>query len=181
MMVLYQRMTVSNLVAMAQAQQSGVERIPYGLLLARLGQESTARFRRSLRPLNVGAQQFIVLKQLQVFGSCSQGELADALGIDYSNLASVTGQLYGRGLIERHRDPADRRRYVVQLTVEGEQLLADADNAIQAGEEDMLNSLEDAEREQLWELLRRMADALELCPGNEVEAVEACAGEDEAD
>ena len=174
-------MSVGNLVAMAQAQQSAVERIPYGLLLARLGQESTARFRRSLRPLNVGAQQFIVLKQLQVFGSCSQGELADALGIDYSNLASVTGQLYGRGLIERDRDPADRRRYVVQLTAEGVQLLADADNAIKAGEEDMLQSLEDSEREQLWELLRRMADALELCPGNEVEAVEACAGEDESD
>src|ERR671921_1447728 len=178
-MVLYQRMFVGNLVAMAQAQQSGVERIPYGLLLARLGQESTARFRRSLRPLNVGAQQFIVLKQLQVFGSCSQGELADALGIDYSNLASVTGQLYGRGLIERHRDPADRRRYVVQLTPEGEQLLADADIAIQAGEDDMLNSLDEEERAQLWDLLRRMADALELCPSNELEAVEACAGEDE--
>ena len=181
MMVLYQHMFVGNLVHMAQVQQTAVERIPYGLLLARLGQESTARFRRSLRPLNVGAQQFIVLKQLQVFGSCSQGELADALGIDYSNLASVTGQLYGRGLIERDRDPADRRRYVVQLTAEGVQLLADADNAIKAGEEDMLQSLEDSEREQLWELLRRMADALELCPGNEVEAVEACAGEDESD
>src|SRR5215208_2438583 len=181
MMVLYQHMFVGNLVHMAQVQQTAVERIPYGLLLARLGQESTARFRRSLRPLNVGAQQFIVPKQLQVLGSCSQGELADALGIDYSNLASVTGQLYGRGLIERHRDPADRRRYVVQLTPEGEQLLADADNAIQAGEEDMLNSLEDTEREQLWDLLRRMADALELCPSNEVEAVEACAGEDEQD
>jgi DNA-binding MarR family transcriptional regulator len=166
-----------NLVDMAQAPQSAVERIPYGLLLARLGQESTARFRRSLRPLNLGAQQFIVLKQLQVFGSCSQGELADALGIDYSNLASVTGQLYTRGLIERHRDSADRRRYVVELTTEGAQLLADADKAIEAGEEDMLNSLEGAEREQLWDLLRRMADALELCPSNEVEAVEACAGE----
>ena len=162
---------------MAQAQQAAdVDRIPYGLLLARLGQESVARFRRSLRPLNVGAQQFIVLKQLQVFDSCSQGELADALGIDYSNLAGVTQQLYERGLIERHRDPADRRRYVVQLTVDGRRLLADADNAILSGEEDMLRSLEETEREQLWELLRRMADALELCPTNEVEAVEACAG-----
>jgi MarR family transcriptional regulator, lower aerobic nicotinate degradation pathway regulator len=163
-----------NLVSMAQIPESAVERIPYGLLLARLGQESTARFRRSLRPLNLGAQQFIVLKQLQVFGSCSQGELADALGIDYSNLASVTGQLYERGLIERHRDPADRRRYAVELTADGQQLLADSDHAVASGEEDMLNSLDQAEREQLWELLRRMADALELCPSNEVEAVEAC-------
>lgn len=174
-MVLYQGMFEGNLVNMAQVQQQAVERIPYGLLLARLGQESTARFRRSLRPLNLGAQQFIVLKQLQVFGSCSQGELADALGLDYSNLASVTGQLYERGLIERHRDPADRRRYVVQLTEDGQRLLADADNAIESGEEGMLSSLEDGERDQLWELLRRIADALELCPGNQVEAVEACA------
>jgi DNA-binding MarR family transcriptional regulator len=182
MMVLYQDMFVGNLIDMAEVPQSAVERIPYGLLLARLGQESMARFRRSLRPLNLGAQQFVVLKQLQAFGSCSQGELADALGIDYSNLASVTGQLYTRGLIERHRDPADRRRYVVQLTADGQQLLRDGDGVIESGEEDMLSSLDEAEREQLWDLLRRMADTLELCPTTEVEAcVEAAAEQDLAD
>jgi DNA-binding MarR family transcriptional regulator len=162
-------MNEGNLVAMAQAAAS-TDRIPYGLLLARLGQEATARFRRSVRPLNLGAQQFIVLKQLQALGPCSQGQLADALGIDYSNLASVTGELYRRELIERNRDEADRRRYVVELTQAGLQLLADADNAVGAGEEDMLSVLGDAERDQLWELLRRIADSLELCPSTEAEA-----------
>jgi DNA-binding MarR family transcriptional regulator len=171
-------MSEGNLVAMAEVQ-SAVERIPYGLLLARLGQESVARFRRSLRPLNLGAQEFIVLKQLQAFGSCSQGELADALGIDYSNLAVVTGQLYGRGLIERHRDPADRRRYVVELTGVGRGLLSDADKTIEAGEEDILSALDESEREQLWELLRRMADTLELCPQTEAEACLEAATEPE--
>ena len=155
---------------MAQAAV-GTERIPYGLLLARLGQEATARFRRSVRPLNLGAQQFIVLKQLQALGACSQGQLADALGIDYSNLASVTGELYRRELIERNRDEADRRRYVVELTEAGRGLLADADNAVGTGEEDMLSVLSDDERAQLWDLLRRMADSLELCPTE----AEACA------
>jgi DNA-binding MarR family transcriptional regulator len=162
---------------MAQASESAIDRMPYGLLLARLGYESTARFRRSLRPLNLGAQQFIVLKQLQAIGSCSQGELADALGIDYSNLAGVTGQLYSRGLVERNRDPADRRRYAVALTTEGRQLLADADKAIEAGEQDMLSSLSETEREHLWDLLRRMADALELCPSTEAEACVEVAGD----
>jgi DNA-binding MarR family transcriptional regulator len=155
---------------MAQAPATAVDRLPYGLLLARLGYEATARFRRSLRPLNLGAQQFIVLKQLQAMGSCAQAELADALGIDYSNLAGVTGELYRRGLIERDRDESDRRRYVVELTADGLQLLADADSAIDTGEQDMLASLDETEREQLWELLRRMADALEICPGSEAEA-----------
>jgi DNA-binding MarR family transcriptional regulator len=154
---------------MAQAT-AGTERIPYGLLLARLGQEATARFRRSVRPLNLGAQQFIVLKQLQALGPCSQGALADALGIDYSNLAGVTGELYRRELIERNRDDTDRRRYVVELTADGRQLLADADNAVGAGEEDMLSVLGEAERDQLWDLLRRIADSLELCPSTEAEA-----------
>jgi MarR family transcriptional regulator, lower aerobic nicotinate degradation pathway regulator len=170
-MVLYQLMCMGNLVAMAQVRSTDVERIPYGLLLARLGQESVARFRRAVRPLNLGAQEFIVLKQLQALGSCSQGELADALGIDYSNLAGVTGGLYRRGLVERSRDEADRRRYVVELTDEGRQLLADADRAIDSDEEEMLSALGDEERDQLWELLRRMADALELCPTE----AEACA------
>jgi DNA-binding MarR family transcriptional regulator len=166
---------------MAQASAS-TERIPYGLLLARLGQEATARFRRSVRPLNLGAQQFIVLKQLEALGPCSQGALADALGIDYSNLASVTGELYRRELIERNRDEADRRRYVVELTPDGRQLLADADNAVGAGEEDMLSVLGEVERDQLWDLLRRIADSLELCPSTEAEAcTEAAIAADQED
>ena len=166
---------------MAQAS-AGTERIPYGLLLARLGQEATARFRRSVRPLNLGAQQFIVLKQLEALGPCSQGALADALGIDYSNLASVTGELYRRELIERNRDQADRRRYVVELTADGRQLLADADNAVGAGEEDMLSVLGEAERDQLWDLLRRIADSLALCPSTEAEAcTEAAIAADQED
>jgi MarR family transcriptional regulator, lower aerobic nicotinate degradation pathway regulator len=167
-----------NLVAMAQAAAS-TERIPYGLLLARLGQEATARFRRSVRPLDLGAQQFIVLKQLQALGACSQGQLADALGIDYSNLASVTGELYRRELIERSRDESDRRRYVVELTASGRQLLADADTAVGVGEEDMLSVLDEAERDQLWELLRRIADSLALCPTEAEACAEAAAATDE--
>ena len=40
------------------------ERLPFGVLLARLGQESMARFRKALRPLDLSAQQFVVLKQV---------------------------------------------------------------------------------------------------------------------
>jgi len=170
-------MNEGNLVLMAQAA-AGTERIPYGLLLARLGQEATARFRRSVRPLELGAQEFIVLKQLQALGPCAQGQLADALGIDYSNLAGVTGELYRRELIARSRDEADRRRYVVELTAAGGQLLADADAAVGTGEEDMLSVLDDSEREQLWELLRRITDSLGLCPSEAEACTEAAVAAD---
>ena len=79
-MVLYQQCSKVISCPWPRPPQTATDRIPYGVLLARLGQEATARFRRSLRPLNLGAQQFIVLKQLEAVGSCSQAELADALG-----------------------------------------------------------------------------------------------------
>jgi DNA-binding MarR family transcriptional regulator len=146
-----------------------VLRTPYGVLLARLGQDATARFRRALRPLGLSAQQFIVLKQLEAIGSTSQAALADALGVDYSNLATVAGELCDKGLISRAREECDRRRYALDLTSEGRRLLADADRAIDSGENDMLWALNESERGELWDLLRRVADSLELCPGSEAQ------------
>jgi hypothetical protein len=71
---------------------------------------------------------------------------------------------------------------VVELTGEGRQLLADADNAVGAGEEDMLSVLGEAERDHLWDLLRRIADSLELCPSTEAEAcTEAAIAADQED
>ena len=119
---------------MAEALSTAGTGVPYGLLLSRLGQDATARFRRALRPLGLSAQQFIVLKQLEAIGSTSQTALADALGIDYSNLATVAGELCDKKLIVRAREECDRRRYALDLTDEGHALLADADRAIASGE-----------------------------------------------
>ena len=149
-------------------------RLPFGLLLARLGQESVARFRRALKPLGLNTQQYFVLRQLQAIDAASQASLADALGIDYSNLATVTSELHGRGLIERHRSEGDRRRYVVRLTRAGEQLTSEASQAIAQGEEDLLRSLDDSDRERFWELLREVADAAELTPRDDAEEQRAC-------
>jgi DNA-binding MarR family transcriptional regulator len=140
------------------AQPSSVSRIPYGVLLARLGREATARFRCSLRPLGLAPPEFFVLKQLEALGAASQTTVADAVGMDTSNLATLTAELCDRGLTVRTRDEVDRRRYVVELTDDGRRLLGDADRAIEAGELEMLQGLAEDERELLGTLLLRMAE-----------------------
>jgi DNA-binding MarR family transcriptional regulator len=162
---------------MATAPDTQV-RLPYGLLLARLGQESVSRFRKALRPLDLTAQQFIVMKQLQDMGASSQAVLADALGMDYSNLATVTAELNDRGLIERYRHENDRRRYVVELSGDGAKLVTEADRSIAQGEEELLQTLGEDDRARFWVLLREVADAAKLCPRDPVSDAEACAGED---
>ena len=140
------------------------EHVPMSTLLASLGRDATARVRRAMRPLGLGAQQFLVLKQLQVLGETSQAELADAVGIDRSNLASIASALCDRGLVDRTRHETDRRRYVLRLSRAGEQVLRRAESAIAAAEEDLLSPLDDDQREQLYTVLRRLADGVELCP-----------------
>jgi DNA-binding MarR family transcriptional regulator len=69
----------------------------------------------------LGAQQFVVMKQLQALGQPSQAELAVALAIDRSNLAAVAADLAARELVERTRHEVDRRHYVLHLSRAGEQ------------------------------------------------------------
>jgi DNA-binding MarR family transcriptional regulator len=133
-------------------------------LMAGLGREVTARVRRAIRPHGLGAQQYLVLSQLDQLGQTSQTELAAALGLDPSNLATITGDLVDVGLIDRARNPADRRRYTLTLTPSGEMALAKADDAIAATERDLLGALSDAQTRQLRALLRRVADQIDLCP-----------------
>ena len=143
---------------------TALDQVPMTTLLTGLGRDATARVRRAIRPLGLGAQQFMVLKQLQVVGETSQAELADALGIDRSNLAVVVAELSDRGLVVRTRDAVDRRRYVLRLARAGERLLGRADGAITAAEEELLAPLAAAERGELYTLLRRLADGVDFCP-----------------
>jgi DNA-binding MarR family transcriptional regulator len=133
-------------------------------LLAGLGREVTARVRRAIRPLGLGAQQYLILSQLGQLGQTSQAELAAALGLDPSNLATIAGDLVALGLVDRARNSADRRRYALRLTPSGETVLAKADDAITATERDLLAALNDTQTRQLRALLRRVADRVDLCP-----------------
>jgi DNA-binding MarR family transcriptional regulator len=146
------------------AAATSPEQVPTCTLLAGLGREATARVRRAMRPLGLGAQQFLVLKQLQALGQTSQAQLAVALSIDPSNLAAIAADLAERDLVERTRHDVDRRRYVLRLSRAGEQLLRRTEGAIAAAEADLLAPLDSEQRDQLYTLLRRLADGVALCP-----------------
>ena len=49
-------------------------------------------------------------------------ELADELGCDASNITQIVTRLEGRGLVERHADPGDRRSRQLTRTPTGDTL-----------------------------------------------------------
>ena len=68
-------------------------------------------------------------------------------------MADVITALEGRGLIERHRDQADRRRLVVALTAAGRELLDVYRDQVASLEKRMLAGLDSGETSRLRQSL----------------------------
>jgi DNA-binding MarR family transcriptional regulator len=89
----------------------------------------------------------------------SAGELAEDLGLSSGAMTNRLDRLEQAGLIRRLPDPSDRRGVLVEPTEAGH---AAWDKAvyIQAGREKLIASvLSDAEKNQLYDLLRRLMGA----------------------
>src|SRR5437764_416169 len=80
-----------------------------------------------------------------------------ARAADATNLVAVLNGLEDRGLIERRRDRADRRRAIIALSPRGEKLLAGLDRALFGVDDEILASLSRAEREALHAMLLKVA------------------------
>ncbi len=87
----------------------------------------------------------------------TQQAVSAQLGLLPSRLVTLVDELEGRGLIERRRDPHDRRNSALYVTEAGKAILQDIGRVAQAHGEDFLAPLNKAERATLSDLLSRLA------------------------
>jgi DNA-binding MarR family transcriptional regulator len=98
-----------------------------------------------LRPAGLTALQYTALTVLERHADMSSAQLARNSFVTAQSMADMITALEGRGLIERHRDGADRRRLVVALTAGGRGLLDRYRDQVATLEAEMLAGLSKAE------------------------------------
>jgi DNA-binding MarR family transcriptional regulator len=93
------------------------------------------------RPIGLTALQYTALTVLEGRPDLSAAQLARKSFVTTQTVADMVMALQARGLIERHRDPADRRRLVLALTADGRQLLDEYRAEVGALEAEMVSGL----------------------------------------
>jgi DNA-binding MarR family transcriptional regulator len=144
-------MATTNL-ATETATQADYRLVPLLEHLARVGRRAGES---SLAPGGLRPRHLIALRLLREGGPTSQQSLADSLSLDPSNVVGLLNDLEERELITRRRDPADRRRHIVALSVRGEEELCLAYTRLQLVEDDLFSALSADDRATLYELLVR--------------------------
>ncbi|MEV7008723.1 MarR family winged helix-turn-helix transcriptional regulator [Streptosporangium sp. NPDC051022] len=134
-------------------------------LLAQVGAHAAARFAERVGGLGVVPSDVGLLRMIAVRPGRSQQSLAGELGVVPSRVVALVDGLERKKLVERRRNPQDRRNYALHLTAEGERVMAEMRELGAAHEDDICAALDETQRAQLAGLLSAIAAQQGLTPG----------------
>jgi DNA-binding MarR family transcriptional regulator len=127
-------------------------------LLKRLGFAAKSRSLGVYEQESLNPYHYAILALLDEGVPETQTAIAEALGYDKGTLVGLLDELEEKGLIERKRDPDDRRRHLVRLTGDGKRTLGRLRTFAQRVEDEFLAPLDAEQRESLHELLLLLAE-----------------------
>jgi DNA-binding MarR family transcriptional regulator len=123
-------------------------------LVAQVGGLAAMRFADRITTAGVTPPQAGLLRVVAAEPGRTQQAVSTQLGLLPSRLVMLVDELEGRGLLERRRDPNDRRNYALYVTDAGRAVLQDIGRA----------ALSKADRATLADLLGRVAVHHGLAP-----------------
>src|SRR3954471_21560402 len=114
------------------------------LLMIKLGRITMHRFTEALDRFGIRPRHVAALIELRDSGQLTQQSLCGALHLDPTNLVAILNDLEQRGYATRRRDPADRRRHLVEVSKKGIAVIDKVSEVMDGVEADLLKDFEPA-------------------------------------
>ena len=127
--------------------------------ISRLARHLDLARRDAFTAHDIESWEFDVLAALRRAGppyELSPGRLLRETLVTSGTMTNRVDRLAGRGLVERHPDPEDRRGVLVRLTVDGKDTVDGAFTALLDAERSLLADLPTSAQRDLAGLLRRL-------------------------
>lgn len=115
---------------------------------------------RMRRRIGVTAQQRMILRCLGKFPGLTATQLAALLHLDPGTISAALNRLEDKQLVERRRDPRDKRRSALGLSVKGRRLDRPAPGTVEHAVEALLGSTPERELAATLKVLQRFRAAL---------------------
>jgi DNA-binding MarR family transcriptional regulator len=147
------------------APDDGVPVTGSAFLLTQIGTHAAQEFATRVAALDLTPPQAGLLRAIALGPGRSQQALARHLGTPATRLVALVDGLEQRGLVERRRNPDDRRLYAVHLTAAGRRFMGRLGRVAREHDDALLDGLAPDERALLHDLLARVARARGLVAG----------------
>lgn len=128
--------------------------IHIGYLLADNSRLSRWAFDQRVREIGVTGPQARLLLILSRRPGENQGFYAEQLEVEPITLCRMVDRLEESGMVERRRDPRDRRAWQLHLTPKSEKIVAKLQLSVDSLVDDMLSGLTLQEREDFARMLK---------------------------
>lgn len=145
--------TMSKAHAADHIDQGGlIQSVGYCSLQAYL--EVVPSIKKQLAKLHLRPVEYTVLSLINSNPYINQKRLGQTIRVSPPNLATLLDKMQSDGLIDRQRNPRDRRSQILALTQKGRDLFTKADHV--ATNADITPTLSEPERQQLLRLLLKV-------------------------
>jgi DNA-binding MarR family transcriptional regulator len=133
-------------------------------LLSQLGHRSASVFADLIASIDLTPPHSGILRAIAAEPGRSQQALSGQLGLLPSRVVAYVDELEDRGLVERRRNPDDRRLHALYLTAAGKKVMGKIGELARQHERLMTAGLDTEQRNTLRELLAVVAEHQELTP-----------------
>jgi MarR family transcriptional regulator, negative regulator of the multidrug operon emrRAB len=139
-------------------------------LMSNLGRGMAGMLEQQIRPFGLAEAEFRVLTALfsQPEGAAHPSELCARTSQSPANMSRISDALVSRDLITRVLSAHDRRRMVLRITEQGEELVRRLLPLLFAPLREMLKDFSDAEQQQLIGQLKRLGTKLDEVTAAEI-------------
>jgi len=144
---------------MAHASATGTSRtISDSVMIAlrKIIQAIEMNSKQLIKRVGLTGPQLVILQEITRMGEVTAGEIAQAVSLSQATVTGILERMENRGLLVRRRSERDKRRIMVRITRNGQQVLDDAPPLMQEAFVERFSDLREWEQTMILSSLQRL-------------------------